>query len=103
MKNEFEKKAIILNGLKLHSNKMCKINIVIRKKNTTIIKGNVYNENHDPSIGAVVQVKEINCGTGDFRILGYCFTNYKGEYVFSLQPVCKTRYEILIYSPLVKS
>lgn len=92
--------SIILYGSRLKCNTMHEVNIVI-KKITTIIKGNVYNEQHEPSIGAVVEVQEINSLTEHCNILGYCFTNYKGEYAFLLQPAYGRRYEIYIYSPLI--
>ncbi|NFG23114.1 hypothetical protein FDB23_00130 [Clostridium botulinum] len=101
MEDRNKKKSIVLDGSKLKCSKMYEVNIVIEKKITTIIKGNVYNQQHEPSIGAAVEVKEINCLTEQCKILGYCFTNYKGEYAFLLQPACGKRYEIYIYSPLV--
>ena len=60
--------SIVLYGSKFKCSKMCKINMVIRKKNTVIIKGNVYNENQEPSIGAAIEVKEISCDTGHSKI-----------------------------------
>lgn len=92
--------SIILYGSKLKCSDIKKINIILRKKYRTIIKGLVYDENNEPSIGAAVEVKQLNCFTGKFNILGYCFTNYKGEYVFCVQPEFGIHYEISIYSPL---
>ncbi|AOR23412.1 hypothetical protein [Clostridium taeniosporum] len=101
MQNE-KKKSIILYGSNLKCSKMCKVDIVVNNKRTTIIKGNVYNTDHSPLVGAAIEVKEINCETNRFKILGYCFTDYRGEYAFSLNPSWEMRYEILIYSPLIK-
>ncbi|MDR5585907.1 MULTISPECIES: hypothetical protein [Clostridium] len=101
MENNNKKEPIVLYGSRLKCSKMHEVNIVIKKKKSTIIKGNVYNEQHEPSIWAAVEVKEINCLTECCKILGYCFTDYKGEYLFLLQPACGRRYEISIYSPLV--
>ena len=100
IENIDKNQSIILYGSRLKCSTMHEVNIVI-KKITTIIKGNVYNEQHEPSIGAVVEVQEINSLTEHCNILGYCFTNYKGEYAFLLQPAYGRRYEIYIYSPLI--
>ncbi|KFX54475.1 hypothetical protein HYH39_01085 [Clostridium botulinum] len=100
MGNINKNQSIILYGSRLKCSTMHEVNIVIKKKITTIIKGNVYNEQHEPSIGAVVEVQEINSLTEHCNILGYCFTDYKGEYAFLLQPAYGRRYEIYIYSPL---
>lgn len=92
--------SIILHGSNLKCSNMHKINIILRKENRTIIRGFVYDENNEPVMGAAVEVKESNCFTGKFTVLGYCFTNYKGEYVFCVQPKVGMHYEISIYSPL---
>ncbi|MBW6409476.1 hypothetical protein [Clostridium weizhouense] len=98
MKN---KNSIILYGCKLMSLDSLQLDIIAKMKQLSIIKGKIYNENLEPSIGAVIEVKEINPYSKKYTILGYCFTNDKGEYVFSLEAKCGMDYEFSIYSPLI--
>lgn len=96
-----KKTPIILHGYNLVERTKCNVDIVIKKKNISIIKGTVYNEKHEPAVGAAIEVKEINCSSKKSTILGYCFTDDKGEYAFSLVATCGICYEISIYSPLI--
>lgn len=96
-----KKTPIILHGYNLMERTKCNVDIVIKKKNISIIKGTVYNEKHKPAVGAAIEVKEINCFNKKSTILGYCFTDNKGKYVFSLTAAYGMCYEISIYSPLI--
>lgn len=93
--------SIILHGYNLLELNRCKVVMNIKSKNITIIRGTIYTENNEPSIGVAIEVKKINCSNKKSLIIGYCFTDDKGEYVFPLEATYGMCYEISIYSPLI--
>ncbi|GAA0076329.1 hypothetical protein UT300005_07070 [Clostridium sp. CTA-5] len=97
MKN---KTSIVLYGYELMCEENLNIDIVITNRKASIVKGIIYNEKHEPAVGAVIETKEFNPYIKKYRILGYFFTNNKGEYAFLLRPIYGMYYEFSIYSPL---
>lgn len=78
------------------------LNLILNMEKSTIIKGNVYAGNHVPSVGASIKVVEINPFNKQKKILGYTYTDDKGEYQFRLVPIPYMIYEFVAYSPLRK-
>lgn len=78
------------------------LNLVLNMGKGTIIKGTVYAGNHMPSVGAAIKVVEINPCNNQKKILGYTYTDDKGEYQFRLVPMPCMVYEFIAYSPLRK-
>lgn len=99
MKNNLN--CILVKGksLKLWKNTL---NLILNVEKSTHIKGTVYAGNHVPSVGASIIVVEINPFNKQRKILGYTYTNDKGEYQFRMIPISYMIYEFTAYSPLKK-
>ena len=76
------------------------LNLILDVKKSTLIKGTVYAQNDVPSVGASIKVVEINPSNKKRKILGYTFTDDKGEYRFKVIPIFYMIYEFTVYSPL---
>lgn len=90
--------SIFIDTSKVKSGGIYNINIRIKMKDKSIVRGVVYSSNCDFCIGAAVEVKEKNRYTEEITILGYCFTDNKGEYTFVVEPKLDCLYEISVYS-----
>lgn len=90
--------AIFIDTSKIRSGGIYNINIHMNIKDKSIVKGVVYNSNCDFCIGAAVEIKEKNRDTEEITILGYCFTDNKGQYTFVVEPNLDCLYEISVYS-----
>ena len=66
----------------------------------SIIKGIVYKPDGGLSCGAAIEVRQMNPTNCKRTILGYTYTNNKGEYVFALQANSCMLYEITVYAAL---
>jgi len=99
MKNNFN--CILVRGkfLKLGKNTF---NLILDVEKSTLIKGTVYAGNHVPSVGASIKVVEINQLNKQRKILGYTYTDNKGQYQFKITPISYMLYEFTAYSPLKK-
>lgn len=93
--------SVVINKKKIKCNSRHEVDIVMEKRNISIIKGTVYNEDGDLAVGAAIEVREVDCVSKEKIILGYSFTDCKGEYAFSIEPKCNKFYELNIYSPLL--
>jgi len=93
--------CILIRGksLKLRKNTL---NLILNMEKSTLIKGTVYARNHVPSVGASIKVVEINQFNKQRKILGYTYTDEKGEYQFKVTPISYMIYEFTAYSPLKK-
>ena len=92
--------SIILFGSKLRPNSQYNFNLMLRTQRFQIIRGTVYDQNHQPSIGAVIQITQIRVDNNKRKILGYCYTDENGEYVFATQALFHMKYEMAVYAPL---
>ena len=92
---------ILLDCNYLDETKRYNLNIILSPKKRVIIKGKVYNSKKQPSIGAVIEVIQFDSKRNIEDILGYSYTDNKGEYLFSIEVSPKKYYEIRIYSPLI--
>ena len=75
---------------------------IILELNKRIIKGTVYNQNKRPSIGAAIEVVQIDYKTNTKQTIGYSYTDNKGQYLFCIENKTHVFYELFIYSPLDK-
>lgn len=98
--NCFKKSSFIINGNNLRYCSENHVNIHLKRQNFQIIKGTVYNQKQEPSIGAAVQVVEISCKNHSRHLLGYTLTDENGHYLFSLVAKPCMKYELAIYDPL---
>jgi len=98
----YKKTSILIKTNNLNCGEKYNLNIILNlnSNKTVIIKGIVYNAKKQPSIGAVIEVIQINCKSNDKEILGYSYTNNKGEYLFAIEVLPYMVYEFAIYSPL---
>lgn len=92
---------ILLDCNCLDKTKRYNLNIILSPKKRVIIKGKVYNSKKQPSIEAVIEVIQFDSKRNIKEIIGYSYTNNKGEYLFSIEVLPKMYYEIKIYSPLI--
>jgi hypothetical protein len=95
------KMSICINTDKLNSETQYNLNIILRL-NKRIIRGTVYNQKRLPSVGAAIEVVQMNCKTNIKKIMGYSYTDSKGQYLFCIEVLSHMVYEIAIYSPLNK-
>lgn len=95
-----EKTSILINTNNLNCRTKYNLNIILKSKKRVIIKGIVYNAKKQPSIGAAIEMIQIDCQSNIKKILGYSYTDDKGEYLFCIEVLPYMIYEIAIYSPL---
>lgn len=76
------------------------VNIIVDTSKVKIIKGVVLDKESKPCYGASIEVEEFNIKTKVRRILGYTYTDYNGEYAFSLNYKADMNYEVTVYSAL---
>lgn len=95
-----EKTSILINTNNLNYCSKYNLNIILKCHRRVIIKGTVYNSNKLPSIGAAIEVIQVSSGSDIRKIIGYSYTDNKGEYLFSLEVLPDIFYEMNIYSPL---
>lgn len=96
-----QKNYILINSNDLNSRTKYNLNIILMSEKRVIIKGTVYNEKKQPSIGAVIEIIQIDYKKSIKDVLGYSYTDNKGEYTLSVEVSPKMFYEIGIYSPLI--
>lgn len=96
-----QKNYILINSNDLNSRTKYNLNIILMTKKRVIIQGTIYNAKKQPSIGAVIEIIQIHYKKDIKHILGYSYTDNKGEYMFSIEVSPKVFYEIRIYSPLI--
>jgi len=99
MKNNFNCILVREKSLKLGKNTL---NLILNVEKGTLIKGTVYSGNNVPSVGASIKVVEVNSFNKQRKILGYTYTDDKGEYQFKVVPISYMIYEFTAYSPLKK-
>lgn len=92
--------CILIRGKSLKSEGKNILNLIINTEKSTLIKGTVYAGKSVPSVGASIKVVEINPFNKERRILGYTYTDGKGEYQFKVIPISYMIYEFTVYSPL---
>ncbi|MDR3594085.1 hypothetical protein [Clostridium sp.] len=92
---------IIINTNDLNCRTKYNLDIILMSKRRVIIRGTVYNAKKQPSIGAAIEVIQIEPKSNAREILGYSYTDNKGEYLFSMEVLPYMIYELKIYSPLV--
>jgi len=95
-----KKTSIVINANNLKCKTKYNLNIILMSKKRTIIRGTVYNSKKQPSIGAVIEIVQIDFKRNTREILGYSYTNNKGKYLISIEVLPDMFYEIAIYSPL---
>jgi hypothetical protein len=95
-----KKTSILINSNNFNCRTKYNLNIILKSKKRVIVKGTVYNKKKIPSIGAVIEVIEVDCRNNTRKILGYSYTDDKGEYLFCIEAFSYMLYEIVIYSPL---
>lgn len=99
--NMGKKTSILIETNNLNCRTKYNLNIILNSnRRRVIIKGIVYNAKKHPSIGAAIEVTQINYKSNTKEILGYSYTNNKGEYLFAMEILPHTVYEFAIYSPL---
>jgi len=98
--NVCKKTSILIKTNNLSCGAKYDLNIILKLNRTVIIKGIVYNSKKKPSIGAAIEVIQINSKSNTKEILGYSYTNNKGEYLFAMEILPYMVYEFAIYSPL---
>ena len=91
--------SITLENSKLKEAMYYHLNIMLKGKRLQIIKGTVYNQKQKPSRGAVIQVTQIS-NLNRRSILGYCYTDENGKYLFAIEAQPYMKYEIAVYAPL---
>lgn len=96
----FKKTSILIKTNNLNCGAKCNLNIILNSNKTVIIKGIVYNAKKEVSVGAAIEVIQINCRSNEKKILGYSYTDNKGEYLFAIEVLPYMVYEFAIYSPL---
>ena len=94
------KNCTIIRGKSLKPGEKNIVNLILNVKKSTFIKGTVYTEKDVPSVGASIKVVEINPLNKKRKILGYTFTDDKGEYQFKVIPISYMIYEFTVYPPL---
>ncbi|MFL0197711.1 hypothetical protein ACJDU8_19380 [Clostridium sp. WILCCON 0269] len=94
------KTSVLINTSNLNHCRKYNLNIILKCYKRVIIKGTVYNPNKLPSIGAAIEIIQVNFGSDIRKIIGYSYTDNKGEYLFSLEVLPDIFYEMNIYSPL---
>lgn len=92
-------KSIILDSRCLLEHEHVKLNVIIRKKNNTLIQGIVYNPQDIPIQNACVEIIRKN-KENDEEILGYVFTNGEGKYGVVLEIDPCSEYIFNVYSSL---
>jgi hypothetical protein len=95
-----EKKSILIKTNNLNCRIKYNLNIILNSNRRVIIKGVVYNTKKQPSIGAAIEIIQIDLRSMTKKILGYSYTDSKGEYLFSIEVLPYMFYEIAVYSPL---
>lgn len=95
-----KKTSILIKTNNLNCRTKYNLNIILKSSKRVIIKGTVYNAKKQPSIGAAIEIIQINCKSRIKEILGYSYTDNKGEYLFSIEVLPDMSYEIAVYSPL---
>lgn len=99
MKNQ-RTTSIMIFGSKLRQNMQYNFNVMLRTHSFQIIRGTVYDHNKKPSKGAVIQITQIRMDNNRRQILGYSYTDEKGQYVFTIQALSYMKYEMTVYAPL---
>ncbi|APM41293.1 hypothetical protein BS101_13885 [Clostridium kluyveri] len=94
------KRSILINTNNLNHCSKYNLNVILKCHKRVIVKGTVYNSNKIPSIGAAIEVIQVNCDSNVKKIIGYAYTNNRGEYLFCLEVLPDIFYEMNIYSPL---
>lgn len=94
------KNCILIRGKSLKPGERNILTLILNVKKSTLIKGTVYAEKDVPSVGASIKVVEINPLNKKRKILGYTFTDNKGEYQFKVIPISYMIYKFTAYSPL---
>jgi hypothetical protein len=93
--------SILLKGRQLKVHTHYQLEVVLNCRCLQIIKGIVYDQKQQPSVGAALKLTEISNKNHAKSILGYCFTDAKGEYLFAIEALPWMRYEITVYAPLL--
>lgn len=93
--------SILLEGRQLNDHTHYQLEFVLDCRCLQIIKGIVYDQNQKPSVGAALKVTQIRNKNHAKSILGYCFTDEKGEYLFAIEALPWMKYEIMVYAPLL--
>ena len=97
MNNNFN--CILIRGESLKPGKKNILNLILITEKSTLIKGTVYVGKDVPSVGASIKVVEINPFNKERKLLGYTYTDDKGEYQFKVIPISYMIYEFTAYSP----
>lgn len=92
--------CILIRGKSLNPCEKNILNLILNVQKSTLIKGTVYAYKCVPSVGASIKVVEINPLNKERKILGYTYTDDKGEYQFKVIPISYMIYEFTAYSPL---
>lgn len=92
-----ERSIIIISSQCLEPGGVFCITKKVKSSNTVLIKGRVLNPDNSPSIGACVEVIELEIKE---ITLGYVFTNNKGDFGFTINYKPNVDYKLNIYSPL---
>lgn len=92
--------CILIRGKSLKPGEKNILNLVLNVERSTLIYGTVYAGKYVPSVGASIKVVEINPFNKTRKILGYTYTDDKGEYQFKVIPISYMIYEFTVYSAL---
>ena len=92
--------CILIRGESLKPGKKNILNLILITEKSTLIKGTVYEGKCVPSVGASIKVVEINPLNKKRKVLGYTYTDDKGEYQFKVIPISCMLYEFTVYSAL---
>jgi hypothetical protein len=95
-----KKASILIDTNNLNCRIKYNLNIILKSRKKVIIKGIVYNKKEKPSVGAAIEVMQVDRRSNVINILGYAYTDDKGEYLFCIEVLPYMLYEIAIYSPL---
>lgn len=92
-----EVSTIIINSQQLRPGGIYCIQRKLKAVNEILIKGTVFNPDNTPSIGACIEVIEINSME---TTLGYVFTNDEGKFGFTINYKPNVDYKLRVYSPI---
>jgi len=92
--------CILIRGKSLKPGEKNILNLTLNAERSTLVKGTVYEGKYVPSVGASIKVVEINPLNKKRKILGYTYTDDKGEYQFRVIPISYMLYEFTAYSAL---
>ena len=92
--------TVVIYGDDLKKSDLHAWDMVIAEPQATIIRGTVYDKNKQPSVQAIIEVRQINPRNCKVKILGYTYTDVQGQYAFSIVVNERRCYDIKVYAPL---